>query len=79
MVTHKEALITALFGECVQSLRRQNMSALFVCAYLIFDVCACVADLVQAPVRAKRSSTCPPPVICVQSELGGFIQSVICI
>lgn len=76
MVTHKEALITALFGECVQSL---NMSALFVCAYLIFDVCACVADLVQAPVRAKRSSTCPPPVICVQSELGGFIQSVICI
>lgn len=31
----------------------------YVCLYLMFDVCACVADLVQNPLHAKRSSMCP--------------------
>lgn len=30
---------------------------LYVCLHLIF-VCACVADLVQNPLHAKRSSMC---------------------
>lgn len=30
-----------------------------MCVSLIFDVCACVADLVQNPLHPKRSSMCP--------------------